>query len=85
MVVRTMRAAAESNHRNSQPIATRKKYVAQVVELVRQAAFAAHTLHEAGIVHRDIKPGNIMVTADGRQAVLMDLGLANWPTMRKVD
>jgi serine/threonine protein kinase/formylglycine-generating enzyme required for sulfatase activity len=50
--------------------------VAQVVELVRQAAGAAHALHEAGIVHRDIKPGNVLVTADGGQAVLMDLGLA---------
>ncbi|HEV2972786.1 MAG TPA: serine/threonine-protein kinase [Pirellulales bacterium] len=51
-------------------------YIEQVVELVRQAALAAHALHEAGIVHRDIKPGNVMVTADGEQAVLMDLGLA---------
>ncbi len=51
-------------------------YVRQVVELMRQAALAAHALHEAGVVHRDIKPGNIMVTPDGSQAVLMDLGLA---------
>jgi serine/threonine protein kinase len=51
-------------------------YVPQVVELVRQVAQAAHALHAAGVVHRDIKPGNIMVTADGAQAILMDLGLA---------
>ena len=51
-------------------------YVRQIVELMRQAALAAHALHEAGVVHRDIKPGNIMVTPDGSQAVLMDLGLA---------
>jgi WD40 repeat protein/serine/threonine protein kinase len=51
-------------------------YVGQVVELVRQAAEAAHALHEAGVVHRDIKAGNILVTAGGTQAVLMDLGLA---------
>jgi YD repeat-containing protein len=51
-------------------------YVGQVAELVRQAARAAHALHEAGVVHRDVKPGNILVTADGSQAVLMDLGLA---------
>jgi serine/threonine protein kinase len=51
-------------------------YVGQVLELMRQVAVAAHALHEAGILHRDIKPGNIMVTAGGNQAVLMDLGLA---------
>jgi hypothetical protein len=53
-----------------------RSYVRQVVRLVRQVAKAAHALHEAGVVHRDVKPGNILVTADGNQAVLMDLGLA---------
>ena len=51
-------------------------YLRHIVELVRQVAEAAHALHEAGVIHRDIKPGNIMVAADGSQAVLMDLGLA---------
>ncbi|HZU36737.1 MAG TPA: serine/threonine-protein kinase, partial [Gemmataceae bacterium] len=51
-------------------------HVAKVVELIRQVAGAAHALHEAGVIHRDIKPGNIMLTTDGRYAVLMDLGLA---------
>jgi predicted Ser/Thr protein kinase len=51
-------------------------YVARVVEVVRQVAEAAHALHRAGVLHRDIKPGNVMVTADGKHAVLMDLGLA---------
>jgi serine/threonine protein kinase len=50
--------------------------VNQIVELVRQTALAAHALHESGILHRDIKPGNIMVTADGSKALLLDLGLA---------
>jgi serine/threonine protein kinase/Tfp pilus assembly protein PilF len=58
-----------------QPPAT-LNYVRQVVELVRQVAEAAHALHEAGVVHRDIKPGNILVNAAGTEAVLMDLGLA---------
>ncbi len=35
-----------------------------------------HALHQAGVVHRDIKPGNIMVTANGTHAVLVDLGVA---------
>jgi serine/threonine protein kinase len=38
------------------------------------AARAAHTLHEAGIVHRDIRPANIMLHGGG--AKLADLGLA---------
>ena len=54
-----------------------QSYVRQIVKLMRQVALAAHALHEAGVVHRDIKPGNIMVTVDGSQGVLMDLGLAH--------
>ncbi len=58
------------------PSAADRGYVQQIVELIRQVALAADSLHSAGVVHRDIKPGNIMVVADGSQAVLMDLGLA---------
>lgn len=51
-------------------------YVRHVAELVRQVAEGAHALHLQSIIHRDIKPGNIRVTPDGRRAVLVDLGLA---------
>lgn len=50
-----------------------RDYVNRVVDVIRQVAEAVHALHAANIVHRDIKPGNIMVTKDGKQAVLMDL------------
>lgn len=53
-------------------------YVAVVVELMRQIADAAGALHANQIVHRDIKPGNIIVSSDGKHAVLMDLGLAKF-------
>jgi serine/threonine protein kinase len=56
---------------------SRRSRITHIVDLVRQAAEAAHALHEAGVVHRDIKPGNILVTPDGGHAVLMDLGLAH--------
>jgi serine/threonine protein kinase len=46
---------------------------------VAGAARAADALHEAGIVHRDIRPGNILLRADGT-AVLSDLGLAQLGT-----
>jgi WD40 repeat protein/serine/threonine protein kinase len=51
-------------------------YVDRVVRLVRQAAEGAEALRRRGIVHRDIKPGNIQVDATGERATLMDLGLA---------
>ncbi|MGH3825256.1 MAG: protein kinase domain-containing protein [Pseudonocardiaceae bacterium] len=48
----------------------------EVLAAVRHAALAAHALHEAGIVHGDIKPANILLAPEG--AKLTDLGLAQF-------
>lgn len=45
------------------------------VRLVRQVADAAAHAHRLLVVHRDIKPGNVMVDAHGR-AVLLDFGIS---------
>ena len=48
---------------------------AQSIGLIRQASLALATAHEAGIVHRDVKPENLMLTRTAR-IKLIDLGLA---------
>jgi serine/threonine-protein kinase len=49
--------------------------VTETMSIVAQAADALHAAHEVGVVHRDVKPGNLIVKPTGA-VVLVDFGVA---------
>ncbi|GAB1645746.1 serine/threonine-protein kinase [Krasilnikovia sp. MM14-A1259] len=65
---------------DGEPLSTRLKEqgqlgVAETMSIVAQAADALHAAHENGTVHRDVKPGNLIVKPNGT-VILVDFGVA---------
>ncbi|MFO7906081.1 MAG: serine/threonine-protein kinase [Pirellulaceae bacterium] len=56
----------------------------QAANVIMQAAQGLEYAHQRGLLHRDVKPGNVLVTPDGR-AKVSDLGLAGFVHLANED
>jgi hypothetical protein len=59
----------------AQQIEQQRPPPAEAAAVVGRLARAVHAAHAAGVIHRDLKPGNVLITADGSPKVT-DFGLA---------
>jgi Tol biopolymer transport system component/tRNA A-37 threonylcarbamoyl transferase component Bud32 len=50
--------------------------IVDAVNIARQIAEALESAHERGVIHRDLKPGNVMLTGDDERVKVLDFGLA---------
>ena len=50
--------------------------IGQAVSIVRDACHGLDYAHRAGVVHRDVKPGNLLISKDTGAAKLADFGIA---------
>ncbi len=65
-------------------MASRRMKIKEVVDIAAQVAEGLAAAHGAGVVHRDLKPRNVMLTPDGR-AKIVDFGLGKaTPDRRQV-
>ena len=52
-----------------------REWIAEACRLVERVAHAVHAAHDAGVVHGDLKPGNVLISLAG-EPVVLDFGLA---------
>ena len=53
------------------------------LSLARDAVRGLHAIHDAGLVHRNVAPDNLMVSSAG-QLVVLDFGLATWHHAQRI-
>ena len=61
---------------NSLIVAKDRRLEGRRVKYLRQVAEALDAVHQAGFIHRDVCPRNLMLTADGETLKLTDFGLS---------
>jgi serine/threonine protein kinase/Tfp pilus assembly protein PilF len=64
-------------------ILSERMSVEEAITVGIQIAEGLHEAHEKGVIHRDIKPGNIMMTEHG-QVKIMDFGVAKSPNTTSI-
>jgi eukaryotic-like serine/threonine-protein kinase len=69
----TLATEIERRRQSGQPIPVRR-----ALRVIAEACRGLAAVHRAGIVHRDVKPTNLMLSRDGR-VVLIDFGLVRMP------
>lgn len=70
-----LRANAETPLSDSRAESFERGWIEFAVRIVRDIALALEHAHERGVLHRDVKPSNVLLSADGRVR-LCDFGLA---------
>ncbi len=50
--------------------------LARILDIAIQSAWGLHALHEWGLTHQDMKPGNVLLSAGGSQVKVCDFGIA---------
>lgn len=66
-------------------LALTRRHVAHdvAVAIVREAAYAAHALHDGGVLHRNLCPDNLLLAGTGHVKVI-DFGAASWELTERV-